>query len=77
MRYQPEPSYTHGTPEKTAVLLVNLGTPDVPSPPAIRRYLAEFLTDRRVVNLPPALWLPILYGFILPFRPSPLVPKDR
>lgn len=59
------------------VLLVNLGTPDEPSAPAIRRYLAEFLADRRVVDLPRALWLPILYGFILPFRPARLVPKYR
>lgn len=59
------------------VLLVNLGTPDEVSAPAIRRYLAEFLSDRRVVDLPAAIWLPILYGFILPFRPSRLIPKYR
>lgn len=55
------------------VLLVNLGTPDAPTVPAIRRYLRAFLSDRRVVELPRALWLPILYGFILPFRPRRLV----
>lgn len=59
------------------VLLVNLGTPDEPTAPALRRYLAEFLADKRVVNLPRALWLPILYGFILPFRPSGLIPKYK
>ena len=57
------------------VLLVNLGTPDSPTAPDIRRYLAEFLSDPRVVNIPKVIWLPILYGFILPFRPKKLVPK--
>lgn len=56
----------------TGVLLVNLGTPDAPTPSAIRRYLREFLSDPRVVELPRAIWLPILYGFILPFRPRKL-----
>ena len=54
---------------KTGVLLVNLGTPDAPEPGAVRRYLAEFLSDRNVVDLPPLLWQPILRGAILPFRP--------
>ncbi len=54
------------------VLLVNLGTPDAPTPSAIRRYLREFLSDRRVVELPRAIWLPILYGVILPLRPLKL-----
>lgn len=54
---------------KTGVLLVNLGTPDAPEPAAVRRYLAEFLSDRMVVDLPPLLWQPILRGAILPFRP--------
>lgn len=53
----------------TGVLLVNLGTPDAPEPVAVRRYLAEFLSDRDVVDLPPLLWQPILRGAILPFRP--------
>ncbi len=55
-----------------AVLLINLGTPDAPTPEAIRSFLREFLKDRRVVDLPPALWWPILYGFILPLRPRKL-----
>ncbi len=55
--------------DKTGVLLVNLGTPDAPEPLAVRRYLAEFLSDRNVVDLPPLLWQPILRGAILPFRP--------
>ena len=60
---------------RTGVLLVNLGTPDAPTAGAIRRYLREFLSDPRVVELPRALWLPILYGFILPFRPARLAKK--
>ncbi|MBI5277271.1 MAG: ferrochelatase [Burkholderiales bacterium] len=51
-----------------AVLLCNLGTPDEPTPAAVRRYLAEFLADPRVVEIPRALWLPLLYGVILPRR---------
>jgi ferrochelatase len=51
------------------VLLINLGTPDAPEAPAVRRYLAEFLSDRRVVELPRAAWLPILHGVILRTRP--------
>lgn len=54
---------------RTGVLLSNLGTPDAPTPAAVRRYLREFLSDRRVVNLPPLLWWPILYGVILTSRP--------
>lgn len=54
---------------RTGVLLINLGTPDAPEPAAVRRYLAEFLSDRNVVDLPPLLWQPILRGLILPFRP--------
>lgn len=57
-----------GQQGRCAVLLVNLGTPDAPTPAAVRRYLAEFLADRRVVDLPRWLWLPALYGLILPLR---------
>ena len=56
----------------TAVVLINLGTPDSPTPPAIKRYLAEFLSDQRVVNLPRAAWKPILHGIILKTRPKRL-----
>ncbi|MGV8941120.1 MAG: ferrochelatase [Lysobacter sp.] len=59
------------TPD-TAVVLVNLGTPDAPTADAVRRYLAEFLSDRRVVALPRLFWLPLLHGVILPRR-SPKV----
>lgn len=55
---------------KTAVLLLNLGTPQAPTAGALRRYLRQFLADRRVVELPRALWLPLLYGVILPLRPA-------
>jgi ferrochelatase len=63
----------HSAPAQAGVLLVNLGTPEAPTPAAIRRYLAQFLSDRRVVELTPLLWLPLLYGLILPFRPGRLV----
>ena len=53
---------------KTAILLVNLGTPDAPTPAAVRRYLKEFLLDRRVVEIPRFIWWPILVGIILPIR---------
>jgi ferrochelatase len=51
------------------VLLINLGTPDAPTVRAVRRYLAEFLSDQRVVEIPPLLWQPILRGLILTTRP--------
>lgn len=52
------------------VLLVNLGTPDAPTPDAVRRYLAEFLSDPRVVEIPAIAWKPILHGIILRTRPA-------
>src|SRR3954471_16630760 len=61
-------SHTHGEAPSTAVLLCNLGTPEAPTPAAVRRYLAEFLSDPRVVEIPRAVWLPLLYGVILPLR---------
>lgn len=54
---------------RVGVLLVNLGTPDAPTPAAVRRYLAEFLSDPRVVEIPKAVWQPILHGVILRTRP--------
>ncbi len=56
-------------PAKIGVLLVNLGTPDAPDAPAVKRYLREFLSDRRVVELPALLWQPILRGIVLTTRP--------
>ena len=74
MSFAPEPSYTHGAPPKacatTAILLCNLGTPDAPTAPALRRYLGEFLSDARVVEIPKALWWLILHGIILRTRPK-------
>lgn len=55
---------------QVGVLLVNLGTPDAPDVKSVRRYLAEFLSDRRVVEIPPLLWQPILRGVILTTRPK-------
>ena len=55
---------------RIGVLLVNLGTPQAPTPPAVRDYLAEFLSDRRIVDYPRAFWLPVLYGIILNTRPA-------
>lgn len=68
MRPNKEPPYTHGTIARTAVVLVNLGTPDAPTAPALRRYLKQFLSDPRVVEIPKAVWSVILHGFILPLR---------
>src|SRR3954470_22952507 len=61
-------AHDHGQPSVTGVLLCNLGTPDAPTPAAVRRYLAEFLSDPRVVEIPRVVWLPLLYGIILPLR---------
>jgi ferrochelatase len=64
-------------PGKTGVLLVNLGTPDSPTAKDIRRYLGEFLSDPRVIEIPRYLWLPILHGMVLTARPKKLVPRYR
>ena len=55
---------------KVGVLLVNLGTPDAPTTSAVKRYLKQFLSDQRVVEIPPLLWQPILRGIILNTRPQ-------
>jgi ferrochelatase len=54
---------------RIGVLLVNLGTPDAPTYWAVQRYLREFLSDRRVIDNSRLIWLPLLYGVVLPFRP--------
>jgi protoporphyrin/coproporphyrin ferrochelatase len=63
------PDHPPVAPPKVGVLLVNLGTPDAPTPTAVRRYLKEFLWDRRVVEIPRLIWWPILNGIILTTRP--------
>jgi ferrochelatase len=68
-RYLGEPDYQHGTEDKTGVLLVNLGTPDAPDAASVRRYLAQFLWDPRVIEVARPLWWLILHGVILRIRP--------
>jgi len=55
---------------RIGVLLINLGTPDAPEPGAVKRYLREFLSDPRVVEIPPLIWQPILRGIVLNTRPK-------
>ena len=74
MSFQKEPPYQHGSTNSqkatTAILLCNLGTPDAPTAPALRRYLGEFLSDHRVVEIPKPIWWLILHGIILRVRPA-------
>ena len=67
MKPADHPQVRHG---RTGVLLINLGTPDAPEAAAVRRYLAEFLSDPRVIEIPRIAWLPILHGIILRTRPK-------
>ncbi len=69
-RFAKEPSFTHGQAAKTAVLYCNLGTPEAATTAAVRRYLSEFLSDPRVVEIPRVLWMLILHGVILRVRPA-------
>jgi len=64
------PDHPPVAPPRIGVLLVNLGTPDAPEPRAVRRYLRQFLSDRRVIEIPPLLWRPILHGIVLRTRPA-------
>jgi ferrochelatase len=68
--YNPEPPYQHGDQPKVGILLANLGTPDAPTAKALRPYLAQFLMDRRVVEIPRFIWCWILYCIILVIRPK-------
>jgi ferrochelatase len=77
MGFRREPDWQHGTPQRTAVLVVNLGSPDAPTPAATRRYLAEFLSDPRVVEMPRVLWWPLLHAVILRTRPARSAAKYR
>lgn len=67
---KPDPDAVHSQRPCLGVLLANLGTPDAPTPQALRRYLAQFLSDPRVIELPKALWQPILHGIVLRTRPK-------
>jgi ferrochelatase len=69
MRYLNTPDYNHQQTDKIGILLTNLGTPDAPTPKALRRYLKQFLSDPRVVEVPRLLWWLILNGVILRIRP--------
>ena len=66
----PPPDHPTIPPRKVGVLLINLGTPDSPDVKSVRRYLAEFLSDRRVVEIPQIAWQPILRGIVLTTRPK-------
>jgi len=68
--FRPEPPFHHDRIPRLGVLLVNLGTPDAATASAVRRYLAEFLSDPRVVEIPRAVWAAILHGVILRVRPA-------
>ncbi|OED40972.1 ferrochelatase [Chromatiales bacterium (ex Bugula neritina AB1)] len=70
MKFIGEPEYQHGSNSRMGILLVNLGTPDDTSVPSVRRYLKEFLSDPRVVEVARPLWWLILNGVILRFRPA-------
>jgi protoporphyrin/coproporphyrin ferrochelatase len=67
--YRAAPLPAESMPPRVGVLLVNLGTPDSPSYRDVQRYLREFLSDRRVIDTARPVWLPLLYGVVLPFRP--------
>ncbi|OZB13568.1 MAG: ferrochelatase, partial [Marinobacter sp. 34-60-7] len=70
MAYKGSENFRHNQPERLGVLVTNLGTPDAPTTPALRRYLAEFLWDPRVVEVPRPIWWLILHGVILRIRPK-------
>lgn len=68
MSFHTEPHITFEQQNKTGILLMNLGTPERPSPEALKPYLRRFLSDKRVVELPSFLWKPILFGAVIPLR---------
>jgi len=69
-RFKGNTQPAHGKQTVTGILITNLGTPDAATTTAVRKYLAEFLNDRRVIETPRIIWWPILYGIILLFRPK-------
>jgi len=70
MKYLGKPDYQHGSGEKLGILMANLGTPDAPDTKSVRRYLNQFLSDPRIIELPRLVWLAILHGVILRVRPA-------
>ncbi len=70
MRYSPPATFAHGTAARVGVLLTNVGSPAAPTPEALRPYLAQFLGDPRIIELPAWLWKPVLHGIILNTRPK-------
>ena len=77
MRYISSPDFHHDAAERIGVLLVNSGTPRSTAPRDVRKFLKRMLSDPRIVELPRALWLPILHGLVLPFRPRRSARKYR
>ena len=69
-KYKGNPDYKHDSPPCIGVLITNLGTPDAPTAAALRKYLAEFLSDPRVIEVPKPIWWFILHGIILRTRPK-------
>ena len=75
--YNKEPKYTHGDEPKVGIILANLGTPEKPTSGALRKYLQQFLMDRRVVEIPRFIWCWILHFIILVFRPNASAAKYK
>ena len=69
VKFVGEKNYEHGSKDKTGVLITNLGTPDAPDSKSLRKYLNQFLSDPRVIEIPKFLWQIILKGIILQVRP--------
>ena len=67
--YRPEPAHAHDAQPRVGIMLANLGTPDAPTAKALRRYLRQFLSDPRVIEIPRVIWWWILHGIILNLRP--------
>jgi ferrochelatase len=75
MRYTSQAERAGDSPERIGILMLNSGTPVAPTAAAVRAFLARFLADPRIVELPRVLWLPVLWGAILPFRPRRIARK--
>lgn len=76
-RYEPSPAYEGAAPDRLGVLLVNSGTPDTLDTRGVRRFIRGLLSDPRTIELPRALWYPLLHLAILPVRPAFVLPKYR